>query len=1737
MSKLWEQVTENIDERFTNEAAEYFAKHSDVDFVQESATSYDAKVLSLKTDSSEKKHSKGKIIAMICAAAAAVGICVFGGIHLMKSNNPLLPTDTSTTEASDTLETDETSEITYIEYSDISSVETSIQLVDLINRDDIIAQAGFDIPIDVEEYGDEYQAAMDYVDAMPDGPDKERYIEQNYLIASSFNCSYVGSDTADWICTISYDFCNSNGFTVPFYSRVFYVKNGHITETVFDADRESNLKREGGYIYIENGDDGLFMLNADTMVIQAITADSAEYFDSSDEYVLFANYASNTYQVYVRESGEIISTNFYKGEYDGPRAHLMGDRIRYQDRSDDDIYDFVLPSGELQTPDVELADAFPYYGAVYNEHYHIYVSDARTSITIEDLQAGTTEVLSITEFAGESGYGGFIPYDQNIALYDHTLYLAIEKGANGIAILAKYDIPTKRAVYTHVFDIDGTRLDGEHLIGTLSDYDEVTGNSSYSYGKVVFAPVSADEPKMAPVEAELMLMEMMSMDDIIAQAGYDVPINMEEFGEDYQAAVEYVNSLTDEARKQRYIEQNYFTASMYDICYVGSSEADWICAINYDLCHVDGISTSFYSRVFYVKDGLITENVFVADRESRVVRADDHVYISKGADGLFMLNVNTMAIQAITTDSASYMNSNDEYVLFRNRDSNTLQVYVRESGEIIPTDIYMGEYDGTINEFMGDRIRYYDDKTEDVYDFMLPSGEIQTPEVGLSYFNEHDNFDNEYYDIEVSPKVEYPDQCITITHKSTGKVETLYLRDLPSNIYHRTANSLAYMKLYDHTLYIPFTTEVNADGIYVVGIYVVYDIRTGKARYFVNDDDINILTAYGDDVIGMRSGPEEPDKWPDEYYFRIELLSASREEQTEGWASVDLYRGGDVEAVLFANALSDEAKEKNQAVYDDYVNELGEDGLTDEHLMMIDMMQYRVSSYYVEANDGAEFWLKRYMRNGGQFFDFTEIYLRKDGKFTLIETVDWLDVLYYGDTLVRCSGDYLYYSHDDGIVERISTDGEKERVFDMKQYASEDLPEPLETISLSAGGTTMRGSGDVLELTYRYVHNSRELDFSTFRESRVHIDTDNNVIKQEQSDVGISIVDGEGIPFEVTTRKHQHNPKQMLADDLMYLGREKLSDAIKLYQIKAGEGVSSDLESHGDIKALFDSTFAGDMYNYADHYYASGECVSAPWYDDNDRLKESLWSSIDGKADNNGSDAPDECWTMLYGVLDNGVDFVEYDLCTILKNTTYSIDSDIPYYYEHSVMRLEKIGGDWKITQLRTRLGNEYGTEQRDKLIELGYDELLDEDFSYTEIMCRLLENDGHEVIGTSVEDFDFDGVDELAIMTEKNGSRALRFYEQQSYGWEFVELEDEQYISWPDAAQFIRYDDGNEQYYYSSNGYGMVKLSFHANDNEYDINGGSWGLAGYPLQYYNTPIEYPGVLYALYERYPGIEPIYYEFANTLVCKWIAALRDESTYNERMFNIINWSIKDIKVMPIDKAPSYYNVTEEELALENAWIVDPEVWYTYEGKVNGRRGAPDDWYESIGAENIGFLMWQEGDTFFMRSRWLNCGTKELMTDDELQQFLDDSLQPAISFAELIYFSGDDAKAAGMKQVSDDLYEVTPDFPYSSIETLKTVAAEYYTEEGVELLDIDGWFTVVDGKLCARTFNKGLSCLGYTAENAEVLSQYSFHTYDKVVIKLKMTDWLTRDRYSGDGYGALTLVYDDTKGKWLFEKPVI
>ncbi len=479
MSELWRQVTDNIDERFTDEAAEYLAKSSKSSAIQ--GSDYEGRVILLKNNSKEKKHSKGRLIAIIGAAAAAVAICVLGGIHLMKNTTPLLPADTSTTEVPDTLETQETGETSeatdVVVQPKINAVEADIVLSDTISYNDIVAQAGFDVPIDMDKHGELYADAVEHVNTLPD---KQYHIDRNYLYEQMY-VSYVGSDTADWICAINYYF-NVDYVTPPIYSCFFYVKDGVITEKILESDKENGLYRDNRYTYIKNGGDGLFALDNYTMELITITADWAEHVYSYDECVVFRDRETDTLHVYVFATGETISLDFI----DLYTKHwFMGDRLRYYDEQADEIYDLMLPSCELQTPDVELENAFVGMYNGYNEYYEIEPAEDNLSIFITEKATGETQQLFMSDFSDIYSRLYHMP-SGHLRIYEHTLYIPFRKGTDKNIFYVKYDIPTGKAVYSNSMDIISSFMQGEHFIGKTGKEIEGTSDTDILYSRITF---------------------------------------------------------------------------------------------------------------------------------------------------------------------------------------------------------------------------------------------------------------------------------------------------------------------------------------------------------------------------------------------------------------------------------------------------------------------------------------------------------------------------------------------------------------------------------------------------------------------------------------------------------------------------------------------------------------------------------------------------------------------------------------------------------------------------------------------------------------------------------------------------------------------------------------------------------------------------------------------------------------------------------------------------------------------------------------------------------------------------------------------------------------------------------------------------------------------------------------------------------------------------------------------------
>ncbi len=105
MREHWDKAISEIDEKFISEAAQAHAKHAEKQQIQEQYDLEASRPLEIKPASEPKKSRKGMIVGLSAAAAAVVAVGIGGGIMLSRNNDALLPTDTSTIEA--TVEADQ----------------------------------------------------------------------------------------------------------------------------------------------------------------------------------------------------------------------------------------------------------------------------------------------------------------------------------------------------------------------------------------------------------------------------------------------------------------------------------------------------------------------------------------------------------------------------------------------------------------------------------------------------------------------------------------------------------------------------------------------------------------------------------------------------------------------------------------------------------------------------------------------------------------------------------------------------------------------------------------------------------------------------------------------------------------------------------------------------------------------------------------------------------------------------------------------------------------------------------------------------------------------------------------------------------------------------------------------------------------------------------------------------------------------------------------------------------------------------------------------------------------------------------------------------------------------------------------------------------------------------------------------------------------------------------------------
>ncbi len=95
-------------------------------------------------------------------------------------------------------------------------------------------------------------------------------------------------------------------------------------------------------------------------------------------------------------------------------------------------------------------------------------------------------------------------------------------------------------------------------------------------------------------------------EDVIAQLGYDTPVDVTQ-DVMFESAQRFAEQLYEELREQ-YIDRNYSWVD-FDSSFVGSEKADWLYIATYQLICEGPNYGGYYTVMFYVKDGIITQTL------------------------------------------------------------------------------------------------------------------------------------------------------------------------------------------------------------------------------------------------------------------------------------------------------------------------------------------------------------------------------------------------------------------------------------------------------------------------------------------------------------------------------------------------------------------------------------------------------------------------------------------------------------------------------------------------------------------------------------------------------------------------------------------------------------------------------------------------------------------------------------------------------------------------------------------------------------------------------------------------------------------------------------------------------------------------------------------------------------------------------------------------------------------------
>ncbi len=324
------------------------------------------------------------------------------------------------------------------------------------------AQFGYDTPVDVTQLS-EFEYVLSYLDYLEESEmyeEKQKIINNNYSY-TNYSICYVGSEAADWLYGVSYYLAVDGPPAAAYYSKLFCVKDGVVTDTIAEfTDCGMGI---GTQIYRDEDiiiptDTAVYSLDRENLALTKLfdTKLWCRLIAAEDGYIIYSD-GDSRIKVYYTESRDIVTTEIYRGLQDGVACFFTEDAIIYHDLETDDLKRFDIQTRECDfvelTADEETALIIE-QRTVSDGTWSAYKTNEAIEVT--NLATGETKLYSFAEMSMQ--YGVRYPY---LRCIDNGI-LYMEDSKREANMLAAFDLAID-TVYMLRIDADGnSNGDFEH---------------------------------------------------------------------------------------------------------------------------------------------------------------------------------------------------------------------------------------------------------------------------------------------------------------------------------------------------------------------------------------------------------------------------------------------------------------------------------------------------------------------------------------------------------------------------------------------------------------------------------------------------------------------------------------------------------------------------------------------------------------------------------------------------------------------------------------------------------------------------------------------------------------------------------------------------------------------------------------------------------------------------------------------------------------------------------------------------------------------------------------------------------------------------------------------------------------------------------------------------------------------------------------------------------------------------